>query len=106
MNRNKSNENFVCCQYSDGTPSREIEDGEEEMNELHDQCKAKEEKRASVVDVRDRLNHLSALIDICKIALTNPQWQGQAFLQNQVASVLCDFVSPELESAEKELRKV
>jgi hypothetical protein len=98
-----------CCEYTDGTPSREIEEdweetGQDEMNEIYDSCKEKKFDRPTATRIRDRINHTFSLVEICCIALTHPQWKNQPFVQKHVANVLCDYVCPELETMEQELK--
>lgn len=77
--------------YDDGTPSREVQE---------------EEPQVSVVDVRDKLNSLHSLVHLCIVALSSKENLGQEYLQLRVAEVLCDFVGPEINKAEKDLRGV
>lgn len=107
MNTSRRGFPFNQINYSDGTPSREVEDweatGKEEMNELYEQCKR---ERASVVSVRDHLNRIHSMVEVCIIALLNPDYRGQQLIQVKVADVLCDYIGPEIEKAEEELRHV
>lgn len=65
--------------------------GQEEMNELYEKCK----QTRSVT-----------LVDVCAIALTHTHWQEQKHVQDIVANVLCDYVGPQIEKAERELSKI
>lgn len=90
------------------TISREWEDfveqeEEEEMNELYEKCH-QIERSHSTVPVRDRLDRIHSLVQICCIALNHQDWKGQEYVQKNVAAVLCDYIGPEIQKAEEELR--
>ncbi len=91
--------------YEDGTPTREMQDddwestGGDEVNKLY-------EEKVSVVSIRDHLGHLRSLVELCMIALTHKDWKGQDYVQCKVADVLCDYVGPEIEKIDEELRHV
>lgn len=95
--------------YTDGEVDDRQEDdweatGNEEMNELVERCKRN--RTPTVTSVRDRLDHLHALVEVCCIALTHQDWKGQNYIQKQVAGVLCDFIGPEIKTANEELKQV
>lgn len=94
--------------YRDGTPSREVEEdedweatGQEEMNRLHAECKQKK----SIIDIRDALNNLNDLIDVCGAALLGHENTNQERIQRHVAHVLCFYVHAIITDLEKELER-
>jgi hypothetical protein len=99
--------------YTDDTPSREVEDededsdweseGEEEMQKLYEKCKRED---VSIVSVRDRLNNLHSLVEVCQLALGNKEYRGQTYCQDQVVMVLCCYVAEDIKEIEEDLRYV
>lgn len=95
--------------YRDGSPSREVEEdedweatGQEEMNRLHAGCKQK----TSIVHVRDQINNIRDLVDVCGAALLSDENRGQERVMKHVAHVLYFFVDDQLANIEKELTNV
>src|SRR5690242_8357243 len=85
---------FNPVNYSDGTPSREVEEdwetsGEEEMQELYEKCN-QTQAPLSVTGIRDHLNRIHSLVEVCQFALANKEWKGQEYCQIRVCEVLCD----------------
>lgn len=76
--------------------------GEEEYKKLLEESNEK----ISVVQIRDRLDNLRSLVDLCSMAGSCKEWSGQAFMQEKIAEVLYDFVSPEIKRIEQDLRKI
>lgn len=56
--------------------------------------------------IRDRLEHLETLVDVCTIALTHQDYKAQQCIQTWVAGVLGDYVTPEIRKAQQELRRL
>lgn len=89
-------------QYTDKSPSREVEDedweatGQEEMNSLYVECKHK----ASVLDIRDRLNNLKELVMVCREALSESKIID---IKSIVGDVLYFHVEEQIRIAEEEL---
>lgn len=81
--------------YSDGSPSREFEDDDE----LHETRRQK----MSIVGVRDELNNLNDLIDVCGAALLGHENRNQQRIQRNVAHVLYFFVQNKIKELEQEL---
>lgn len=94
--------------------------GKEEMNNLHEQVKGKmdnssrdawnklckkekEEEIVTLIDVRDRLNRIYSLVEVCQFALWNRKDGDQSYCQQKVAEVLFDYVRTEIKTAEEEL---
>jgi hypothetical protein len=100
-----------CVHYRDGTPSREVEQdweatGQEEMNELYQEIKDKEipkERRRTILDVRDRLNNLKDLVELCSESLLYSKLNN---INVHVANVLYFQVKEQIKIAEEELRHV
>lgn len=98
-----------CIQYNDGTPSREVEEdweasGQEEMNEIYQRIKDKERDKTSIVtNVRDRLDNLNDLIEVCNESLL---YSDMDEIKKHVAHVLYFHVKEQIHIAEEELRKV
>lgn len=93
--------------YTDGTISREVEEdweatGTEEMNELYKKCK----QPHSIISVRDQLNSIHSLVNVCGMALAGKDWKGQEYCQLRVCEVLVDYVAPEIKKAEEALGEV
>lgn len=80
------------------SPEEFLEIQREQDNEVH--------LPISPTAIRDRLNKIIELVDVCTVALTHQDYKNQEYIQKRVAGVLCDFVTPELVTAEKELRNV
>ena len=92
--------------YTDGSPSREVEDdddweatGEEEMNKLHQGIAYK--KPVSIIDLRDRIINTIALIDVARTALLADEHDPI-----KVCNVLFFGAILELERIEKELARI
>jgi hypothetical protein len=100
-----------CVHYTDGTPSREVEEdrettGQEEMNELYQEIKDKEipkERKRTILDVRDRLNNLKDIIEICTQCLLYSKLNN---INVHVAHVLYFQVQEQIKIAQEELRHV
>lgn len=100
-----------CVHYNDGSPSREIEEdwettGQEEMNELYQEVKDKEIRKTrtrTILDVRDRLNNLKDLIEVCSESLIYSKHNN---INTNVAHVLFFQVTQEIKTAEEELARV
>lgn len=77
--------------------------GAKEMEKLFLKCR-QDNTQGCATQLRDRIDQLHSLVEICTIALTHQDWKGQMHVQACVADVLCDYVSPELERIEEELK--
>ena len=102
---------FKTFNYTDGTPSREVDDweasGAEEMNKLLEECQhnrstieAEEKQKASILEVRDRLNNMIDLITLCHDSLECSQLFA---IKQHVSHVLYFYVREQIKLAEKEL---
>lgn len=100
-----------CVHYNDGIPSREVEEdwestGHEEMNQLYQDIKDREIQKtpkANVLDVRDRLNNLKDLIEVCSESLIYSKINN---INTRVAHVLYFQVNKEIQKAEEELASI
>ena len=112
INRPPLPKNWGDVHYTDGSLSRELDEheedweatGQDEMNELYEQCK--NNHQASSVSLRDHVNRVHSMVEVCVIALLNPDWRGEQILQIKVADVLNEYVAPELENIEEELKYI
>jgi|HubBroStandDraft_3_1064219.scaffolds.fasta_scaffold280811_2 hypothetical protein len=91
-----------CKCYCDGSPSREVEDdeqddweatGQDEMNELHDKCK-------KILAARDQLLELDDLVTVCIESLMESKLTNAKRI---VGQVLYFHVRPAIARIEKEL---
>lgn len=92
---------YKPAKHKDESHSREIEEEEPEED-----TSEQEDSQTSITGVRDRLNRLHSLVEVCLLALVNPDFKGTDHLQKKVADVLLDFVGPEIQTAEEELRNI
>lgn len=91
--------------YTDGTPSRELADddddwetsGEEETRKLHERSKCP----TTILGVRDRLNRAQDLVTVCHLALDE---SNHVDIKEIVSNILYFFVNEELKTAEQELK--
>lgn len=93
--------------YSDGTPSREVEDdweatGNEDLLKLERALPPLQQ--VNPVRIRDHLNCVNSLIKVCSIALLNREWNSEN--GPLVANVMFDYIRPELELIEQELQQL
>lgn len=93
-------------QYTDGTPSREVEDDEnwdvedrEEMKKLKEGFAYK--KPSSIIDLRDRLTNVINLTEIVRISLLARENDPI-----KASNVIFFSVTSELEEIEKELARL
>lgn len=78
--------------------------GEDEMRKLCED--SKQRVNLSTVEIRDKLNNLSDLVEVCSFALGNKDMKGQEYLEERVGLVLNFFVVNEIKLIEEELRYV
>lgn len=95
--------------YTDGTPSREVENddweatGGDEMNKLYDKI-IKKTPKASILDIRDQITNLLDVLRVCTAAILT---------DNATDAVLCSAantlhfqVSEKLKLIEEELASI
>jgi|SRR5215207_7502678 len=92
---------FNPVNYSDGTPSREVEDdwetsGEEEMQRLFEGCR----RETSRLEVSDRLSNIVDLVTVCREALSD---SSLIDIKTVVVNVLYFHVEEQLKLAQEEL---
>ena len=92
-------------QYTDGTPSREVEDDEEEDNEEMEKFKKgfAHKKKPSVLDVRDALCNLAELVDVAAAALMAPSPYTDPL---KVYNIMQLHVIPKIKELEEELARL
>ena len=93
-------------QYTDGTPSREVEDDENwDVEDKEEMKKLKEgfayRKPSSALQLRDRLINVIELVEVARISLLSKENNPL-----KVANVLYFNVTTELEEIEKELARL
>lgn len=90
-------------QYTDGSPSREIEDwetsGEIETRKLYERYRNK----PSITACRDQLNNLESLISNCCSVMSCLEFQNAKTI-NDVCMVLLTFAIPKIESIGEQLK--
>ncbi len=95
--------------YSDGTPSREWEDddedwetsGEDEVASINERVKKDMKTISQITNIRDRLLRLTSLINLCVNSLDK---EFDSILIEDVNIVLLENVMGEIKSIEKELK--
>lgn len=102
-------------QYRDSSPSREIEEDEEdweasgtsEVNRIYAECtydgsrkQADYNDKKSILDVRDRLNNLISLVTVCREALCESKLID---IKEIVSDVLYFQIEEQIKTAEQEL---
>lgn len=93
--------------YTDGTPSREIEDwGEnesDEMNRIYEECKSKINRGSTLLKTRDRLINVIDVIIVCREALDS---SALLDIKTLIRSVLHFQVIEQLQSIDEELSQL
>ncbi len=92
--------------YTDGTPSREVEDdwettGSEEMKALHEKCKKKH--IVNITEIRDELNNTVDLLDVCATSLLSKSEERNCI---SVSNILVIQVISKLKEIEQELARL
>jgi hypothetical protein len=90
--------------YTDSSPSREVEDDMEEFDKDIELPEDYSNRQKSILDVRDELNNMRDLVDVCSAALLGPENQNKRIQQN-VAHVLYFYIDPIIKKLEEELAK-
>lgn len=92
--------------YTDGTPSREIEDESAwsaESEELQDFKKGFGRKKPSIVDIRDNLNKLHCLLDVISASLmTDDEYMERI----RIYEVIQSQILPKIKELEQELARI
>lgn len=120
--KNQQPSTFSQVNYSDGTPSREIEEdwettGQEEMNRLHAECKHKRSlihgennekyadntRKSRILHIRDRLCNLKDLLTVCHESLSNSQLND---IKTHVGNVIYFQVIEQIKLADEELSEL
>lgn len=76
----------------------------DQRGEAHDLCDI--DDILSMSDVMDHLDRIHSLVEVCIMALSNPESKGLAYPQEIVTHVLSDYVGPEIQEVEEELKLV
>lgn len=92
--------------YTDGTPSREVEDdwemsGSEEMRELQEKCKKK--TPINILDLRDELNNVVDLLNVCATSLMSKSEERNCI---SVSNILVIQVISKIKEIEQELARL
>jgi len=98
--------------YSDGSPSREWEDddedwetsGEEEVAKVTHKLRIDMKKNAEITRLRDRLINLASLVSVCVCALTKDDEYVTSKNIDDIGVVLLNNVNQEIKSIEQELK--
>ncbi len=60
----------------------------------------------NITQLLDKIHALISLVDILTVSLTHQDYKDTKFIQNNVASILCDYVTPQLTEIEKTIGRL